>query len=228
MLFRSIILCFPVTISVYDMATMSNSNECVCSGSKALKWVRSVGCGTQYYYSYLNIGEWSGLNSMSVGNTYNFQAKINVPASSKISRSYASTQMWVGIQDRIDGNSTERWDVDYLDTLEKGKWSKYNATHKINSDATSAYARIWFQGDYATYVDTIFYVDELMLCQKPFCPPFTLSARGSSSLTYNLNSSLGLDWSGDWTICYWKIPIGTTYDTMTSYNIESLGCNSSA
>lgn len=50
---------------------------------------------------------------------------------------------------------------------------------------------------------------------------------GSGGLEYNLNSSIGLDWSGDWSICYMKKPIGTHYgeSNLTGYSIESLGCN---
>lgn len=63
---------------------------------------------------------------------------------------------------------------------------------------------------------------------KPFASPYTSSSRGASSLEYNLNSSIGLDWGGNWTICYWKKPMGTYTDNLTGYNIESLGCNSNS
>jgi len=61
--------------------------------------------------------------------------------------------------------------------------------------------------------------------QKTFPSPFVNGTRGNSDLTYNFNSSIGLDWSGDWTICYWKKPIATHSDNFTGYNIESMGCN---
>lgn len=50
------------------------------------------------------------------------------------------------------------------------------------------------------------------------------------NLTYNLNASIGLDWSGDWSICYMKKPIGTHLGEadLTGYSIESLGCNSNS
>lgn len=49
-----------------------------------------------------------------------------------------------------------------------------------------------------------------------------------NSVEYNFNSSLGLDWNGDWSICYFKKPIGTHLGetNLTGYNIESFGCNS--
>lgn len=53
---------------------------------------------------------------------------------------------------------------------------------------------------------------------------------GGNSLEYNFNSSIGLDWSGDWSICYMKKPIGTSNGAtnLTGYNIESVGCNSNS
>lgn len=60
---------------------------------------------------------------------------------------------------------------------------------------------------------------------RNFETPFVNGTRGTSSLEYNFNSSIGLDWSGNWTICYWKKPVATNDDTLTGYNIETLGCN---
>ena len=53
---------------------------------------------------------------------------------------------------------------------------------------------------------------------------------GGNSLEYNLNSSIGLNWGGNWSICYMKKPIGTSNGStnLTGYNIESLGCNSNS
>ena len=53
---------------------------------------------------------------------------------------------------------------------------------------------------------------------------------GDNSLEFNLNSSLSLDWNGDWSICYMKKPIGTHLGEtdLTGYSIESLGCNSNS
>lgn len=47
----------------------------------------------------------------------------------------------------------------------------------------------------------------------------------NAKLQYNLNLSIGLDWSSNWTIAYWKMPISTN-SGLTGYNIESIGCNS--
>ena len=53
---------------------------------------------------------------------------------------------------------------------------------------------------------------------------------GNGKLQYNLNDSIGLDWNGDWSICYMKKPIGTHTGeaSLTGYGIESLGSNSNS
>jgi hypothetical protein len=45
-----------------------------------------------------------------------------------------------------------------------------------------------------------------------------------SYLNYNLHEDLGLDWSSDWSLVYFKKPFGTSaYKALTGYSIESLG-----
>jgi len=61
-----------------------------------------------------------------------------------------------------------------------------------------------------------------------FNTPFVNGIRGISELEFNFNSSIGLDWSGNWSIIYWKKPVGTSNNSLTGYNIESLGCNSNS
>jgi hypothetical protein len=58
---------------------------------------------------------------------------------------------------------------------------------------------------------------------KSFVSPFVNGTLGTSDLEFNLNRDYGLDWSKDWSIVYWKMPVGTHDNTLTGYNIESLG-----
>ena len=67
-----------------------------------------------------------------------------------------------------------------------------------------------------------------MIVALPFLPPFVKGSRGASNLAFNLNSTIGLDWNGNWSVVYWKKPIGTNNNLLTGYNIESLGCNSNS
>jgi hypothetical protein len=60
-----------------------------------------------------------------------------------------------------------------------------------------------------------------------FRSPYVNGSRGVGSLEFNLNRDIGLDWSGDWSVCYWRKPIATN-DGFTGYNIDSFGCNSNS
>jgi len=62
----------------------------------------------------------------------------------------------------------------------------------------------------------------------PFQTPFFETTRPVASLEYNLNDSISMDWSGNWTLAYWKKPVGTYTGLLTGYNLESLGCNSNS
>lgn len=70
------------------------------------------------------------------------------------------------------------------------------------------------------------WVDEIFMAERPFNTPYTESTRGESSLQYNFYNSIGLNWNEDWSIVYFKIPVGTADNTMSGYSIESIGCNS--
>ena len=52
-----------------------------------------------------------------------------------------------------------------------------------------------------------------------------ISSEDKGNLDFNLHESIGLDWSGDWSIIYWKKSMATHVNTLEGYNIESLGCN---
>jgi hypothetical protein len=72
-------------------------------------------------------------------------------------------------------------------------------------------------------------VFDIQLEENIYSTPFVSGTRGVSYLEYNLNSTLGLDWSGDWTIAYWKKAIGTSNaGALTGYSIDSLGSNSNS
>lgn len=72
-------------------------------------------------------------------------------------------------------------------------------------------------------------IDWIQLERTSYSTPFMSGSRGLIDLEYNFNSSIGLDWSSNWTIAYWKKPVGTaTANALTGYSIESLGSNSNS
>jgi len=101
-----------------------------------------------------------------------------------------------------------------------------NYSKKITSTGTGSLSSLLYQfaGDNAGDFSEL-YVDWVQIENNPFASAYTPSTRGTGALTYNLNASIGLDWSGNWSICYWKMPVGCMANTMTQYNIDSLGSN---
>jgi hypothetical protein len=104
--------------------------------------------------------------------------------------------------------------------IPKGRWTRCTFETTI---ADTSHTSILNQ--YGT--DGIIYVCAPQY-EKAFQTPYVFGTRAASHLSYNFNSSLGLNWNGDWSIVYFKKPIATYNDTFTGYCIESLGCNSNS
>lgn len=106
--------------------------------------------------------------------------------------------------------------------------TKYYKTYKksIVCNASGYFSPLLYQfpGDNVNNLSDI-YIDSVQVENKMFGSPYVNGSRGTGDLTYNFNTSIGLDWSDNWTISYWKKPVATYDDTMSNYNIESLGCN---
>jgi hypothetical protein len=69
------------------------------------------------------------------------------------------------------------------------------------------------------------YFSRMQLDSKYFNTPFFPGTSGIRKLSFNLYKEIGMDWSEDWSICYWKKPIATHDQTSSGYNIDSLGSN---
>lgn len=72
----------------------------------------------------------------------------------------------------------------------------------------------------------ILWADSVQVEAKPYISPFVNGTRSATSLEFNLYRDYGLKWNNDWSIVYWKKPMGTHTDSLAGYNIESIGCNS--
>ena len=68
---------------------------------------------------------------------------------------------------------------------------------------------------YITNAGEKLYFTRPMIVSLPFLPPFVNGSRGASNLTFNLNSTIGLDWNGSWSLVYWKNPIGTDVNSLS-------------
>lgn len=103
-------------------------------------------------------------------------------------------------------------------------WKKHVGTITFNETCSSFVTADGPSWNYSNQAGTCEFAG-LMWETKPFASPFCQTSRGAGRLTYNLYSSIGLDWSGNWTLAYWKKPVGTPNDTFTHYNIDSIGSN---
>ncbi len=106
----------------------------------------------------------------------------------------------------------------FTDSYEKDKWVRKIFTFTAPS-ATIYNVSAGFLG-----VPGSIYACRAQIENKGYATHWTNSSRGASRLWFNLYYKLGLDWSGDWTIIYWKKPIGTYTGGLDGYNISSFGC----
>ncbi len=158
------------------------------------------------------LGDWSTLNGLVVGSTYTGSMMVYIP-SSTYSRSESVLQI---------GNDTTGWS--FSSYVQYDKWVRYSVTYTVPAGAP------WVQfrcvcGSSNIDSNAELYITDVQLEQLPFPTPFALTTRPATKLQYNLNSSIGLDWNGDWSIIYWVMPVGTSTGTLTGYNLSSLGCN---
>lgn len=208
------------TYSIIGNATASL--DTFISGQSSMKFQRSSSAPD--LYSYMNLGNnaWTGMGSFAVGTSYTFQSKLFIPSSaSKLLTAGVNAGNWIGICDRINSSSAERWDISDYDLNQLDKWQDIQASHLINADSTVAYARFLLICPTLANAPALYYRN-IMLSASPFYAPFTSSTRGTSQLAYNLSSSLGLDWSGDWTIAHWVIPHGNSSLRQDAYTDNTL------
>ncbi|WP_105618476.1 hypothetical protein [Vallitalea okinawensis] len=102
----------------------------------------------------------------------------------------------------------------------------FEAVVQVDADASNGW--LFHSATNAKEIGDIVTIDNLQIEEKPFNVPYAFGTRGTSHLEFNLHESIGLNWNGDWTISYWKKPIGTSTDNLTGYSIESIGCNSNS
>jgi hypothetical protein len=104
-------------------------------------------------------------------------------------------------------------------------WKRISATSTAPSGATRVF--ILIAPEVKDGVGT-YWIDGVQIEEKAFASPYVDGSIGATDLEYNLNRDYGLDWNGDWSIVYWKKPVGGHDNTLTGYSIESLGCNSNS
>lgn len=120
------------------------------------------------------------------------------------------------------GDAIKTTTVSHLNTWERtsllftvtADWDLSKPCYLYVYGQTGAYGTLW--------------VDNIQVQKDEFLKPFVASSIGFSDLEYNFHRDYQLDWSGDWSIVYWKMPVGTSTNDLAGYNIESLGCNNNS
>jgi len=188
-------------------------------GAKTYKFTKT-GTGNQWHGWE---GVYGGIFDGAVGDYYTSSGYCKSPSSPVSFSTFAMyTPDWataVGV-DQVTASTNKI-------VIPNGQWNPFCMTSKFTiacNDAIGADPLSW---GYSSSAGTL-YAHAMMWEKKMFPSPFCVGSRGMGVLSYNLSRDIGLDWSGNWTICYWKKPIATHTDAMDGYSIESLGCNSNS
>ena len=103
-------------------------------------------------------------------------------------------------------------------------WKEYSIDFTVDSDwDLTKQASLYFYGYLVHAFETITFVTDIVLIKNG--PSLTSEVANNlkqgQSLNYNLNASIGLDWSKPWQICYWKKPLSSAKASL--YSLDSLG-----
>lgn len=152
---------------------------------------------------------------VSTNTTYAYELEIFV------SEDYQSSNNIFGT---ISSPFIEAVNISY-DLARKGTWQKIKGVFTTGSDPYVDFKWCPVPSDSGSPSGGfILYRDEAIYKGEYSVPGYNgTRPSNSTDLHFNLHRDLGLDWSGDWTIMYWKRPLGTDTERLDGYNIDSLG-----
>lgn len=112
-----------------------------------------------------------------------------------------------------------------LSLIEDDQWYRKHSIETLNEASTSGIVNSLNWG--ASTSKGLLYMCAPQWEKRSFLTPFVDGTREKSSLSFNFNRDLSWNWGTDWSIVYFKIPVGSHNGVNTNgYNLESLGCNS--
>lgn len=120
-------------------------------------------------------------------------------------------------------DSLPQWNNNSLTHIPTRYVRTFNTSHV---DMKNAKLRFIF--DSSPVLANDIFIRSITMVNTNYRLPFVKNENSSSQLLFNFNRDLNLDWSSDWSIVYWKKPLGTTEKDLSGYNAESLGCNSNS
>jgi hypothetical protein len=180
-------------------------------GKKALKLPSNPGGSAS-----IQIGATSSMNGLSASTTYTFSADVYIPSVSGASLEliYIAISDYNGVNNFSYSTKALKYDT----------WQRIIVTRTIAAGSTSAC--LWCSFGEGL-IDKEVYFTNLMLEAKSYETPFVKTSRAVGKLQFNLYNSIGLQWSGDWSIIYWTKPVGTNGTSLSGYNLSSLGSSAS-
>lgn len=107
-------------------------------------------------------------------------------------------------------------------TLEES-WKEYYIDFIIDADwDLSKLAGLYVYGHWGQLFDTTTYITDIVLIKNgsKMTSEIANHLKQNQLISYNLNGSIGLDWTKPWQICYWKKAIGPT---INNYHLDALG-----
>jgi hypothetical protein len=172
----------------------------------------------EYDYSQNQIWTYHGEHiSLTVGNVYTYSMEVlitedaNIPATGTTFVANAESGLSCAF---------------YYDNTKKGTWQQMQAIITATTTLGSIYMYPSTGTTPATTGKVLF--KNVQLEPRGYRTPFSVRVKPASSLNFNLNQTMGLNWMQDLSIVYWKKPIATHTDSLTGYNIDSLGSNSNS
>ena len=171
--------------------------------------------GTVIYKHKFKSEQWNYKGNdipITLGNTYFFS--IDIFLSSDFNGNYA---LMASIENYGAVNFT-------YDKTRLGTWQRFTHSFTAIATATSRVLMYPAQLNDSASKGYVLYRNP-MFTETSYEVPFHRTVRPRGNLEFNLNATIGLNWSGNWTIIYWKIPKGTNGQSRSNYSIESLGSN---
>lgn len=199
-----------------------------------LKFINRNSQFTQSISGNINItGRWLGISQSlaNISSSLGIMNGTSMTISANVKSDVANTNVHTGLYHRristgaYDFLTSSKSYVTMTNTR-ANTWERMSGSLVVDNDwDLNNPTTLYLYGHNMTGGESTKWVDNVQVELKPFATPFVQGSRGSGSLEFNLNNNISLDWGNDWTITYWKKPVGTHDNTMAGYNIESLGAS---
>lgn len=194
-------------------ATISILDEGPTNTSKSLRF-ENTGSTESFTSPYTGSVD-AKLGVATSGETWTGSVKVRNPYDVDVQCAIFLTEL------DVNGNHLTNSQTQQTISSGSSEWTTIYITRTLTNASTGA---VGSRLDVDTEYQTLEF-SEWQIEKKSKRSPFVNGTRSVSSLEYNFNNDIGLDWNGEWTICYWKKPKLDRYNALIDFVIDSLGCN---